>query len=144
MALVRLLRLSLRPLPRLAFSAPPSPALPLMTSQRQLWRSLFTARPLLRAAEKVPKTKLAPRELRRLLALAKPERWKLGGGFRALLSRKFGDLLSYLLHFSPHGLLMVMNEYHGVSFCVHNKSHSRQNSSCLPWQKGLEGGCLAE
>ena len=78
MTLVRLLRVAALPLPRLLARAAPGAPGP-MTSQRQMWRSFLTARPLLRHADKATKTKLAPRELRRLLALAKPERWKLAG-----------------------------------------------------------------
>ena len=86
MTLVRLLRVAVLPLPlpRLAVRAAyPAPMTSRLTSQRQMWRSFFTARPLLEAADKVAKKKLAPRELRRLLALAKPERWKLGGMLRS-------------------------------------------------------------
>ncbi|XP_043233712.1 ATP-binding cassette sub-family B member 10, mitochondrial-like [Amphibalanus amphitrite] len=88
MTLVRLLRVAVFPLPRLAGGSAPGPRLQMasvLTSQRPMWRSLFTARPLLQAADKAVKTKVAPRELRRLLALAKPERWKLGGAVCLLL-----------------------------------------------------------
>ena len=80
MALVRLLKVAVIPLPRLAVRATLGSRLQ-VTSLRPLWRGLLTARPLLQAADKAAKTKVAPRELRRLLTLAKPERWKLGGRY---------------------------------------------------------------